>query len=151
MARPEGDEHPDEFALLITRELNDHSERSLRRGALSERQVDLCAACKTRAIGTLGLTGAGIDQRQTFKLKAFAGAAGDLECAPGEPSYRLVPDTLVEPDRQATTAGDTRHRSAFVVGRTQLAHEFREVLATGRRSTEPCVHAIPRFGRRDLQ
>jgi len=33
MARPEGDEHPDEFALLITRELNDHSERSLRRGA----------------------------------------------------------------------------------------------------------------------
>jgi len=119
--------------------------------SLPERQVDLCAARKTRAIGTLGLTGTGIDERQTFKLKAFAGAAGDLKRAPGEPSYRLVPDTLIEPDRQATTAGDTRHSSAFAVGRIQLAHEFREVLATGRRRAEPLMHGTPRFGRRYLQ
>jgi len=151
MARTECCEHPDQFALLITRELNDHAERSLRRGSLPERQVDLCAARKTRAIGPLGLTGTGIDERQTFKLKAFAGAAGDLKRAPGEPSYRLVPDTLIEPDRQATTAGDTRHSSAFAVGRIQLAHEFREVLATGRRRAEPFMHGTPRFGRRYLQ
>ena len=137
MARPECDEHPDEFALLVTRELHDHAEGSLRCGCLSERQVDLCAARKTRAIGTVGLTGAGIGKCQPLKLKAFAGASGDLKRAPGEPSYRLVPDTLIEPDRQATTAGDTRHGSAFAVGRTQLAHERREVLATGGRRAEP--------------
>jgi hypothetical protein len=137
MARPECDEHPDESALLITRELNDQAEGPLRRRSASEWQIDLCAPSKARPIRAEGLTRAGIGQRQTFQLKAFAGAVGDLKRAPGEPSYRLVPDTLIEPDRQATTAGDTRHGSAFAVGRTQLAHELREILATGRRRAEP--------------
>jgi hypothetical protein len=37
MARPKCDEHPDEGALLVPRELHDHAEGSLRRGSLSER------------------------------------------------------------------------------------------------------------------
>ena len=37
MARPNCDEHPDEFALLIARELHNHAEGSLRCGSLSER------------------------------------------------------------------------------------------------------------------
>ena len=77
--------------------------------------------------------------------------SSDLKRPPGEPSYRLVPDTLIEQDGQATTAGGTRHGSAFAVGRTQLAHQCREVLATGGRRSEPCMHPMPRFGRRDLQ
>lgn len=63
MARSECDEDPDELALLVTRELHDHAEGSLRRRPLSERQVDLCAAREARAIRTVGLARAGIGQR----------------------------------------------------------------------------------------
>jgi hypothetical protein len=73
MARPECDEHPDEFALRVTRELHDHAEGTLRCGCLSERQVDLCATRKTRAIGTVVLTGAGIGKCQTVELKGACG------------------------------------------------------------------------------
>jgi hypothetical protein len=63
MARSEGDEHPDQLALLVTRELNDHAEGSLRRRPLSERQVDLRTAHEERAIRTFSLAGAGIRRR----------------------------------------------------------------------------------------
>jgi hypothetical protein len=69
---------------------------------------------------------------------------------PRESSNRLAPDTLVEPDRQAT-ASCVWHASAFAVRRTQLDGERRKVLAAGRRRAEPSMHGIPRFGRRDLQ
>ena len=137
MARPECDEDPNELVLLVTRELHDHAEGSLRRGSLSKGKVDLCASSKARAVRAAGLAGAGITQRQAFQLKPLAGAGGDLKRAPREPSYRLVPDTLIEPDWQATTAGGTRHSSAFAVGRAQLTHERREVLATGGRRAKP--------------
>jgi len=63
MARSECDEHPDELALLVTRELHDHAEGSLRRGPLCEGQVDLRAARQARAIRAVGLARAGIRQR----------------------------------------------------------------------------------------
>lgn len=151
MARPECDEHPDKLALVVTRELHDHAERSLRRGSLPEGQIDLRAARKARSISTLGLARAGVSQRQAFELKTLAGTTGNLERASGEPSRGLVPDTLIEPDGQATTAGGNRQPSAFAVGRCQLVRERREVLATGWRGPEPCVDGVPRFGRRDLQ
>lgn len=151
MARPKRDEDPDELALLVTREFHDHAERPLRRSALTERQIDLRATSKASAIGPMGLTRTRICQRQAVELEALPGAAGDLKRPTSKPSYRLVPDTLIKPDGQATTAGGARHASAFAVRRPQLAHERREVLVASGRRAEPRVHDIPRFGRRDLQ
>ncbi len=85
MARPERDEDPDELALLVTRELHDHAEGSLRRGSLAEGQVDLCAARKARAIRTVGLARAGIGQCQAFELKLLAVLPATSSARPENP------------------------------------------------------------------
>jgi hypothetical protein len=151
MAVPESHEHPDELAGLVTCELRDHAKRPPRRWARSQGQVDLHAAGEIRAVDALGVACMRVSERETVSLEKPACALGYLERATGEPSDRLLPDVLVKPDRQATPAGLVRHRSAFVVGRDQLAHQAGEVLSARRRRPEPGVHRSPRLGRRDLQ
>jgi hypothetical protein len=109
VARPERDKDPDQLPLLVACELHDHAEGALRSWPLAEREVHLRAPSKTRAIGTLGLTRPSVSHCQAVELEPPASAASQLKRAPGKSSYRLPPDTLIEPDGQAT-AGGTGHR-----------------------------------------
>jgi hypothetical protein len=151
MAVPESHEHPDELAPLVTCELRDHAKRPPGRWARSKRQVDLHAAGEIRAVDALGVARVRVSERETVSLEKPACALGYLERETGEPSDRLLPDVLVKPDRQATTTGLTRHRSAFVVRRAQLTQQTGELLGVGRCRPQPRMHRTPRLGRRDLQ
>ncbi len=86
VTRPESDKHPQQLLLPAPGELHNHPERSLRRRSLPERQIDLRAAGKQRAIGTLRLTCESLGQRQAVELKSLAGADGNLKRTPGEPA-----------------------------------------------------------------
>lgn len=68
MAQPEGDEHPNQSVVVVTRKLKHEGERALGCRRLCERQVELAASGEVSAIATQRIARQNVRQRYPTPL-----------------------------------------------------------------------------------
>jgi hypothetical protein len=99
-----GDEHPDQLAVGVARELNDEREGSLRRRPIGRGQVELGAAGQPRPIGAVRCAWSEVRERDAVVFEPGSRARGDLERSSREAADRFAPHGVVEAHRQPPAA-----------------------------------------------